>query len=191
MTGPCRKHGEPMLNLLPCCRQSALVELSHSSCATVPLAYTCGCAYFALFKLGNFSFYRMVSLLCALASCVCNPFHALPSTSCYMVVIMQVPHYTDGFSLLLNASLLARFAAPLCFNFLYCLRMQHLVSSETWHVTLMCLAARLAALASPPSLRGAQDTIFLAKMGAGLQNISFLGNPFNTCVSVNSPACFS
>ncbi len=29
---------------------------------TVPLAYTCGCAYFALFKLGNFSFYRMVRL---------------------------------------------------------------------------------------------------------------------------------
>jgi len=41
----------------------------------------------------------------------------------------QVPHYTDGFSLLLNASLLARFAAPLCFNFLYCLRMQHSVNT--------------------------------------------------------------
>ena len=65
----------------------------------VPLTYLAGCAYFALFKLGNFSFYRIV------------------------------PHYTDAFSLLLNASLLARFAAPLCYNFLYCLRMQDSVSS--------------------------------------------------------------
>ena len=38
-----------------------------------------------------------------------------------------MPHYTDSFSLLLNASLLARFAAPLCFNFLYVLRMQDTV----------------------------------------------------------------
>ena len=53
----------------------------------------------------------------------------------------QVPHYTDGFSLLLNASLLARFAAPLCFNFLYVLRMQDAVRPVHIPVNLCVLTS--------------------------------------------------
>ena len=58
-----------------------------------PLAYMCACAYFSLFKLGNFGFYHVVS------------------------------GATWAYSLLLSGSLLARFAAPLCFNFLHVIRM--------------------------------------------------------------------
>ena len=53
--------------------------------------------------------------------------------------MLQVPHYTDGFSLLLNASLLARFAAPLCYNFLYVLRMQDSVRSGLAPASLCAL----------------------------------------------------
>ena len=54
----------------------------------VPLGYMCFCAMFSLFRLGMFSFYSLV------------------------------PRGTDSFSLLLNASLTCRFAAPLSLNFL-------------------------------------------------------------------------
>ena len=54
----------------------------------VPLGYMCFCAMFSLFRLGMFSFYSLV------------------------------PGGTDSFSLLLNASLTCRFAAPLSLNFL-------------------------------------------------------------------------
>ena len=53
-----------------------------------PLGYMCFCAMFSLFRLGMFSFYSLV------------------------------PGGTDSFSLLLNASLTCRFAAPLSLNFL-------------------------------------------------------------------------
>ena len=43
---------------------------------------------------------------------------------------------------------------------------------------LACVSKRSGHLLS------AQDAVFLAKMGAGMQNISFLGNPFNTCAMV-------
>ncbi len=36
---------------------------------------------------------------------------------------MQVGHATWAYSLLLSGSLLCRFAAPLCFNFLHVIRM--------------------------------------------------------------------
>lgn len=58
-----------------------------------PLAYLCACTYFSLFKLGSLGPYHMVS------------------------------GATWSWSLLLNASLLARFAAPLCFNYLHVIRM--------------------------------------------------------------------
>ena len=58
-----------------------------------PLAYVCACAFFSLFKLGSL-----------------GPYHMVPGS-------------TWSWSLLLNASLLSRFAAPLCFNFLHVIRM--------------------------------------------------------------------
>lgn len=58
-----------------------------------PLVYLCACAYFSLFKLGNFGFYHLVS------------------------------GATWAYSLLLSGSLLARFAPALCFNFLHVIRM--------------------------------------------------------------------
>ena len=53
-----------------------------------PLFYMCLCTFYSLFKLGMFSFYQLV------------------------------PRATDGFSLLVNASLVCRYAAPISYNFL-------------------------------------------------------------------------
>lgn len=58
-----------------------------------PLAYVSACAFFSLFKLGSL-----------------GPYHIVAGA-------------TWSYSLLLNASLLARFAAPLCFNYLHVVRM--------------------------------------------------------------------
>ena len=52
------------------------------------LLYFCSCTYHSLFKMKIFSYYYLVS------------------------------NYTDSYSLLLNASMLARFTAPLCYNFI-------------------------------------------------------------------------
>ncbi len=51
-------------------------------------AYPCLCAYYAIFKLGRFSFYLLV------------------------------PGHTSAYSLLANAMLMSRFAPPLAFNFM-------------------------------------------------------------------------
>ena len=59
----------------------------------LPLAYSCAAAYFSLFKLGSLGAYHMV------------------------------PKATWSWSLLLNGSLLARFAAPLAYNYLHVIRM--------------------------------------------------------------------
>ena len=59
------------------------------------LAYFCLCAYHSLFKLKVFSYYYLV------------------------------PNYTDGYSLLLNASMLSRFTAPLCYNFITLTKLKH------------------------------------------------------------------
>ncbi|KAH7622239.1 putative G-protein coupled receptor-associated protein LMBRD2B [Nannochloris sp. 'desiccata'] len=59
----------------------------------LPLAYCCTAMYFSLFKLGSLGAYHMV------------------------------PRATWSWSLLLNGSLLARFAAPLAFNYLHVIRM--------------------------------------------------------------------
>ena len=53
-----------------------------------PLFYMCFCTFYSLFKLGMFSFYQLV------------------------------PRNTDSISLLVNASLVCRYAAPLSYNFL-------------------------------------------------------------------------
>ena len=52
---------------LPLCICAQLVKRGRGAGAAsvqlavmLPLAYTCFCAYYSLFKLGNFSFYKMV-----------------------------------------------------------------------------------------------------------------------------------
>eukprot|EP00887_Chlorella_sp_A99_P006959 scaffold2.g6959.t1 len=52
------------------------------------LAYPCACAYYSLYRLGRFAFYRLV------------------------------PRHTDAYSLCFSALLVTRFAAPLAFNFM-------------------------------------------------------------------------
>ncbi len=51
-------------------------------------AYPCLCSYYAIYKLGRFSFYLLV------------------------------PRHTSAYSLLANAMLMCRFAPPLAFNFM-------------------------------------------------------------------------
>ena len=92
---------DPNLSPLSLLLQDSISALSGSGggflvqlIAAVPLAYMFYCTYYSLFKLGALrSFYHMV------------------------------PNATWGYSLLLNGSLLARFAAPLCFNYLHVVRM--------------------------------------------------------------------
>eukprot|EP00271_Cylindrocystis_brebissonii_P006458 TRINITY_DN19250_c0_g1_i1.p1 TRINITY_DN19250_c0_g1~~TRINITY_DN19250_c0_g1_i1.p1 ORF type:complete len:937 (-),score=163.36 TRINITY_DN19250_c0_g1_i1:569-3379(-) len=54
----------------------------------VPLVYICMCTYYSVFKLGIFSFYYLVR------------------------------SHTDSVSLLMNCSMVSRYAAPMCYNFL-------------------------------------------------------------------------
>ncbi|CAI5517176.1 unnamed protein product [Closterium sp. Naga37s-1] len=61
----------------------------------VPLVYLCVCTYFSLFKLGMFSFYYLV------------------------------PAHTDSVSLLINCSMVSRYAAPMCYNFLSLIHLRH------------------------------------------------------------------
>jgi len=72
---------------------SVMVENAETSSAlhmvvAFPLFYMCGCAFYSLFKLGMFSFYQLV------------------------------PRNTDAYSLLVNASLVCRYSAPMSYNFL-------------------------------------------------------------------------
>lgn len=57
-------------------------------CLVCVQAYPCICAYYALYRLGRFSFYLLV------------------------------PRHTPAYSLLANAMLMCRFAPPLAFNFM-------------------------------------------------------------------------
>ena len=99
-----------------------------------PLGYMCFCAMFSLFRLGMFSFYSLV------------------------------PGGTDSFSLLLNASLTCRFAAPLSLNFL-----------------MMVPSVRELAAAHG---EGDRNTVFHEKLA---DNIPTFANAFNAAF----PACVS
>ncbi|GAQ89609.1 hypothetical protein KFL_005410080 [Klebsormidium nitens] len=66
----------------------------------VPLVYICVCTYFSVFKLGMFSFYYLV------------------------------PKHTDAVSLLVNASLTCRFAAPMSYNFLHLIHVGNTVFDQ-------------------------------------------------------------
>ena len=95
-----------------------------------PLGYMCFCAMFSLFRLGMFSFYSLV------------------------------PGGTDSFSLLLNASLTCRFAAPLSLNFL-----------------MMVPSVRELAAAHGT---GGQNTVFHEKLA---DNIPAFANAFNAALA--------
>eukprot|EP01025_Chloroclados_australasicus_P062885 TRINITY_DN8278_c0_g1_i1.p1 TRINITY_DN8278_c0_g1~~TRINITY_DN8278_c0_g1_i1.p1 ORF type:complete len:705 (+),score=48.23 TRINITY_DN8278_c0_g1_i1:276-2390(+) len=77
-------------------------EVAINIITLIPLLYICICSYFSLFQLAMFDFYRLV------------------------------PGYTNPYCMLLNATLLCRFTAPLAFNVLHVLRMndQKTVFSE-------------------------------------------------------------
>lgn len=61
--------------------------------AFIPLMYMCACTYFSLFKLGMFTFYYLT------------------------------PNYTSSVSLLMICSMVARYAAPISYNFLNLIRL--------------------------------------------------------------------
>ena len=65
------------------------------------LLYFCSCTYHSLFKMKIFSYYYLV------------------------------PKYTDSYSLLLNASMLARFTAPLCYNFITLTKLKHTALTDS------------------------------------------------------------
>ncbi|QDZ21763.1 LMBR1-like membrane protein [Chloropicon primus] len=65
------------------------------------LLYFCSCTYHSLFKMKIFSYYYLV------------------------------PEYTDSYSLLLNASMLARFTAPLCYNFITLTKLKHTALTDS------------------------------------------------------------
>ena len=89
----------------------------------IPVAYMCFCCYFSLFKLRLFTVYSL-SL-----------------------------RQTDAYSLILNASLACRFAAPLCYNYLFMIHMAH--------------------------KDGSIDTAFGELMGSQIDNVPFFGVHFN------------
>eukprot|EP00775_Hariotina_reticulata_P003223 gene3223-3500_t len=66
-----------------------------------PLAYICICTYFALFRLNAFNYNKLM------------------------------PRTTTGAALMQNGSLMARFAAPTCWNLLHMIHMDGVVDGET------------------------------------------------------------
>ncbi|MCO5596987.1 hypothetical protein L7F22_051059 [Adiantum nelumboides] len=68
-------------------------EILVQTVAFIPLMYMCACTYFSLFKLGMFTFYYLT------------------------------PKYTSSVSLLMICSMVARYAAPIAYNFLNLLRL--------------------------------------------------------------------
>lgn len=113
----------------------------------------------------------------------------------------KVPGATWSRSLLLSGSLLARFAAPLCYNFLHVIRMNEYLKDgqvgrampqrgqrlRSWalggHVWLpgcpgilkQAAPSRTAFLPPHP-----QQMVFIAKMGSAFQDVPILGQSFNT-----------
>eukprot|EP00850_Spirogloea_muscicola_P000577 SM000002S05657 [mRNA] locus=s2:1440309:1445495:+ [translate_table: standard] len=86
----------------------------------LPLVYICVCTYYSIFKLGMFTFYYLV------------------------------PGHTDSVSLLLNCSMVSRFAAPMCYNFL---NLIHLSRETTFE-------KRMGPTNGLPFLGGQFNTIF-------------------------------
>mmetsp|Transcript_1606 Transcript_1606/g.5606 ORF Transcript_1606/g.5606 Transcript_1606/m.5606 type:complete len:679 (+) Transcript_1606:200-2236(+) len=115
-------------------RSECKSELSAQLLVLLPLSYMLGCAYYSLFRLGMFSFY------------------------------MLVPHYSDSISLLQNSLLMARFAAPMCYNYLNII-----------HVTKV---SKVDNTECP-----GKDTVFSQKMNV-LDEIPFFGTDFNTYVPI-------
>lgn len=82
----------------------AICSLSHvlTEILSVVQGYMCFCTYHSLFSLGAFRFYHLV------------------------------PGSTPAYSLLLNGSLLCRFAAPMAYNYLHIIRMAGMYNGKHW-----------------------------------------------------------
>ncbi|PRW61506.1 LMBR1 domain-containing 2-like protein A [Chlorella sorokiniana] len=95
------------------------------------LAYPCACAYYSLYRLGRFAFFRMV------------------------------PRHTDAYSLCYSALLMCRFAAPLAFNFMAAIAMPEARGQEhTPDVTDTVFYAEIGQLMMRQPLIGWQFTTF-------------------------------
>ncbi|KAL4450039.1 hypothetical protein ABPG77_010708 [Micractinium sp. CCAP 211/92] len=104
---------------------AAKSEFGEQLLVALPLTYMCACAYFSLLRLGAFSFYHVVT------------------------------GGTWAYSLLFSSSQMARFAAPICFNFLHVIRMNDLNTGD-------------------------QKMVFFQKAGAMNSDVPILGQDFNT-----------
>ncbi|EFN53506.1 hypothetical protein CHLNCDRAFT_136844 [Chlorella variabilis] len=94
------------------------------------LAYPCACAYYSLYRLGRFAFYRMV------------------------------PRHTDAYSLCFSALLMCRFAAPLAFNFMAAIAMPETKGHGTPDVTSTVFYSEFGQLMMRQPLIGWQFTTF-------------------------------
>lgn len=104
---------------------------------------------------------------------------------------VQVPRATWSYSLLLSGSLLARFAAPLCYNFLHVIRMnEYLRDGQVGVDQLQCddmggsgsVKYRLVQENSLCQclLLLLQQMVFIEKMGSAFADVPILGRSFNT-----------
>ncbi|GAB4813329.1 hypothetical protein N2152v2_000375 [Parachlorella kessleri] len=95
------------------------------------LAYPCACAYYAIYRLGQFSFYRLV------------------------------PRHTDAYSLCYSALLMTRFAPPLAFNFMAAVAMPASSSHSARDVTDTAFYRIFGELMMRQPLIGWQFTTFV------------------------------
>jgi len=109
----------------------------------LPLIYMCACTYYSLFQLGVFSSYY------------------------YMV-----PGHTSAFSLLVNAALMCRFAAPLCYNFLHVI---HVDDPSDGHDQATTFAKKMAAMDVIPGLGAGFNTWFPLVMVAYCGSLALAG----------------
>lgn len=122
------------------------------------LAYPCACAYYSLYRLGRFAFYRMVPRhtdaysLCTsgaprrLGSCAAAP---RPRRLLHPRIRLPHPHPTSSHA---AALLMSRFAAPLAFNF----------------IAAIALPVSSASSAPPPGAAAPPDvtrTVFYQQIG--------------------------
>ncbi|PSC73983.1 LMBR1 domain-containing 2-like protein A [Micractinium conductrix] len=94
------------------------------------LAYPCACAYYSLYRLGRFAFYRMV------------------------------PRHTDAYSLCYSGLLMCRFAAPLAFNFMAAIALPESKDHDAPDVTDTVFYAEFGQLMMRQPLIGWQFTTF-------------------------------
>jgi hypothetical protein len=101
--------------------------------AFIPLAYMCVCTYFSLIRLGMMTIYYLA------------------------------PKHTSSVSLLMLCSMVARYAAPLCYNFLYLIRLR----TRDGKPSLTVFETKMGTMTGTHnSLDSQNDTILEQRMGA-------------------------